>query len=152
MNIDGILDGKITIEGQELPTVREILEQHFVASAGGNPALGKMVTAQYVAYLTDMVEGSAAREKAAGTTARPDASQDGKTVGADQPREGAGFRVGPDAEALLKSMGVPLTVDGRIDLMSTLAGVLTPEGSKTPLGTLFGTVLRGIGEPPRPRG
>lgn len=149
MNIDGILDGKISIEGQALPTVREILEQHFVTSAGGNPALGKMIAAQYVGYLTDMVKGSDARERAGAE--RQERTQQDKPAAAEQARESAGFRVGPDAEALLKSMGVPLTGDGRIDVMSALAGALTAEGSKTPLGTIFGAVLRSVGEPNKPR-
>jgi len=146
LNIDGILDGKTSIEGQALPSVREIIEQHFVASAGGNPALGKMVAAQYVGYLTDMVEGSDAREKAASAASQPE-----QPAATDRPRENAGFRIGADAEALLKSMGVPVTTEGRIDIMSALAGALTPEGSKTPLGTLFGAVMRNVGEQSKPR-
>lgn len=152
MNIDGILDGKIIIEGQALPTLREIVEQHFVASAQGSVAIGKMISSQYLSYLTNMVQTFDARERASETADAQRQAQPGPEKGAEQPASGTGFRVGPDAEALLKSMGVPLTPEGRIDVMSTLAGVMTPEGSRTPLGTIVGAIMRGVGEPQKPRG
>lgn len=150
MNIDAILDGKIHIEGQTLPTVREIIEQHFVVSAGGNAALGKMIAAQYVAYVSDLAGPEKPREQAGTTGAAPEQPRQEQPA-ADETPAGTGFRVGPDAEALLKSIGVPLTADGRIDIVSAVAGAFTPEGAKTPLGTLFGTVMRAAGDPGKPR-
>lgn len=150
MDITGILDGKIHLEGETLPTLREIIEGHFVASAGGNAALGKMIATQYVGYLSDLAGPSPAADTAQ-TTGQKDQTHADKAASTDQSGEGAGFRVGPDAEALLKSMGVPLSRDGRVDVAGALANVFTAEGSKTPLGTLLGAVIRNIGEAPRPR-
>ena len=150
MDINEILDGKISVEGQTLPTVREIIDTHFITTAGGNAALGKMVSAQYVTYLTNMANPP--RQETKTETAGKD--EPTPKTGTERAASGAGasgFRVSPDVEAILKSMGVPLSGDGRVDVIGALSGAMTAEGSKTPLGTLMGAVMRNIGEASKPR-
>ncbi len=151
MDIDDILNGKIIIEGDALPTLREIIEKHFANSAEGNAAFGKMISAQYIAHLTEMVRGSDRRDKAADSSERCDKTAQEKPASSEKGSERSGQRAGSDTEAVMKSMGVPLTADGRIDILGAFAGAMTPEGSKTPLGTIISTVMRNVGENSRPR-
>lgn len=157
MDINGLLDCQITIEGEKLPTVREIIESHFASSARGNAAMGKMIAAQYVAYLKSMSpSGVDAGQTAAQPQQKADADPKGEGDAPNpQPQKDAaasgGKRIGSDAEALLKSMGVPVGADGGIDIMGAITGAFSPEGSKTPLGTIVGTVMRTLGEAQKPR-
>lgn len=153
MDINGLLDCQITIEGEKLPTVREIIESHFASSAGGNAAMGKMIAAQYVNYLLSMASYNADGDRHAGARQEKTGAEATTAATGERKAEPAtgGVRMGSDAEALLKSMGVPVGEDGRIDFMAAITGAMSPEGSKTPLGTLVGTVFRNLGEAGKPR-
>lgn len=151
MNVIDMLECQINLEGEKLPTVREIIESHFVASVGGNVTMGKMIAAQYISYLISRMPVDA--DTTQSKTAEPSAGTQTDARSSDQKSGSttAGTRIGTDAEALLKSMGVPVGEDGRIDFMGALAGAMSAEGRGTPLGTIVGTVLRGLGEAGKPR-
>ncbi|MFZ3481782.1 hypothetical protein [Sphingomonas sp. 3-13AW] len=154
MNINSLLDRNIQVEGDDLPTVRQIIDRYFIEKTAGNVTLGKMAAAQYIAYLTGTTETSEA-DTSAGNRQKPyqaNGSPHADNMRATgEPSASSNSSMSSDAEAVLASLGIPVSTDGRIDLLGAFAGALTPEGAKTPLGAVFGTVVRGLGDAKKPR-
>ena len=137
MDLNTLLDTPIAVEDSPMPTLREIIEKHF-ATYGGPASVGKIVAREYIQLLTIAAGPAASGEAAKGPADKPQPA-------ADEPRKPS------DAENLLKSIGLPIGEDGRLDLQAAFSGAISPDGPKTPVGVLLGGLLRTMAEGAKPK-